>query len=315
MKEFNEFVLEDIIDKAEWQRLQDAFADAAGLEMITVDYMGNSMSQPSRRNKLCELIRNTEGLKECCVRCDSRGCVEAARSGNIFLYMCHCGLVDAAIPLYADNHFFGAVIAGGCMMTEHMSGLEFVHGLSDVRSKIGAELTDTLQRENEISNEDFLKKICAVHEITEIILEKAFFSSQKASKSKWKAKKDDKAGTPSEYIMLDEDSFSKSTPILKPAFDYIAVHFNKKISVKEMADLCHISTSYFSKLFVQQTRMTFSDFVIILRLEWAKQQLAHSENSIADIGYGAGFGDSSHFIKTFKRIEGITPLQYRRRFL
>jgi len=53
------------------------------------------------------------------------------------------------------------------------------------------------------------------------------------------------------------------------------------------------------------------DFVRQLRIEYACHELATSELPIVDIALSAGFFDQSHFTRTFKRLTGIVPSQYR----
>ena len=47
--------------------------------------------------------------------------------------------------------------------------------------------------------------------------------------------------------------FASSNPVLQPAFDYIYAHKHENFSLKEMAKLCHISPSYFSRIFTKET--------------------------------------------------------------
>lgn len=85
--------------------------------------------------------------------------------------------------------------------------------------------------------------------------------------------------------------------------------------MREMAELCHLSPSYFSKLFLREVGENFTDWVNRRKIEWAKEMLRDSSNSITDIASGLGYMDTSYFIKVFKKFEGTTPLAYRQRRL
>ena len=58
---------------------------------------------------------------------------------------------------------------------------------------------------------------------------------------------------------------------------------------------------------------TIGEFVRELRMRWASQQLALAERSLATVAVEAGFCDQSHFNRTFKRLTGMAPGQYRSR--
>jgi len=55
--------------------------------------------------------------------------------------------------------------------------------------------------------------------------------------------------------------------------------------------------------------------IIEYRLNYAIQQLVQTDKPISDISYESGFGDVSHFYKTFKQKMQISPLNYRKKFM
>ena len=55
----------------------------------------------------------------------------------------------------------------------------------------------------------------------------------------------------------------------------------------------------------------FRHYVNRRKVEWAKQRLRQSAESISAIAFSLGYVDTSYFIKVFKKFEGITPLAYR----
>ena len=98
---------------------------------------------------------------------------------------------------------------------------------------------------------------------------------------------------------------------LYPAIAYIASHPGQAVSMAEMADLCHLSPSYFSRLFHREMGEGFTVYVNRQKVELAKVQLRDSNKSISQISAELGYLNISHFINLFKRFEGITPLMYR----
>lgn len=101
-----------------------------------------------------------------------------------------------------------------------------------------------------------------------------------------------------------------SSPVY-PAIAYIERNRHERISMQDMAKLCHLSTSYFSKLFLKETGENYTDYFNRKKINWAKDALSNTDENINLISLNLGFQDTSYFVKVFKRYEGITPSQYR----
>lgn len=99
---------------------------------------------------------------------------------------------------------------------------------------------------------------------------------------------------------------------LQDAIQYIQTHLTEKLDTETLAGLCGYSNSYFSRLFHRTYGMTVSQYILQQRLECAKRLLEQPEQSIAQIAEAAGFSDSSHFIKLFRKTYGETPNVFRR---
>jgi AraC-like DNA-binding protein len=100
--------------------------------------------------------------------------------------------------------------------------------------------------------------------------------------------------------------------VLAPAFKYIKEHKSEHHTVKELAALCHISEGYFSKLFTKSTGESYSSWLLKKRISWAKDLLASTDLTVQEIAEDIGFSDAGHFVRTFKKYEGITPGRYQK---
>lgn len=121
-----------------------------------------------------------------------------------------------------------------------------------------------------------------------------------------------------EIAMIDDDgNVVRATTNLTDyraeyACRYVLAHYNEGISRDQIADLVHLSPGYFSNLFRAETGMSFSDYLITVRIENAKAMLRRFELSVEAISKKCGFNSLAHFSRTFKDRCGISPLKYRK---
>ncbi len=86
------------------------------------------------------------------------------------------------------------------------------------------------------------------------------------------------------------------------------------LSLKMIADEMDISYKYLSDVFKKETGKNFLEYVHDIRNKKAKELLATTEASITDIGEQVGYLSSNTFIKTFKKLNGITPGEFRKNY-
>ncbi len=95
--------------------------------------------------------------------------------------------------------------------------------------------------------------------------------------------------------------------------DYIAAHFCEDISVKQLADMAHMSATHFSRVFKQISGFSPYDYVVNVRLNRAKELLLRSDLSVTRIAYETGFNSEANFVYCFTKNEGISPGKFRKR--
>lgn len=98
---------------------------------------------------------------------------------------------------------------------------------------------------------------------------------------------------------------------LKRVLDYIAASLEENISLAQLSAIAGMSPHYFSELFKQSTGRTPHAYVLVQRIERAKQRLCDPKCSIIDAGLDSGFENPSHFARVFRRLVGTTPSRFR----
>jgi two-component system response regulator YesN len=86
---------------------------------------------------------------------------------------------------------------------------------------------------------------------------------------------------------------------------------NESLSVKDISEHVFLSSSYVCTLFKNETGKTLNQYLTEFRIEKAKNMLLDSRYKIADISTKVGYSDGNYFGKTFKKLVGLSPSEYR----
>jgi ligand-binding sensor protein len=142
--------LKNLIDLEKWQRVQDALAEATEMAIITVDFRGFPVTRHSGCTDFCTAIRNNPLTRKDCYKCDSRGGLEAARGNRPYIYLCHCNIVDVAVPIVVNEKYVGAVMIGQVLLEEEdddEAALEQILMCMDAEGRVQREqLYDAYER-------------------------------------------------------------------------------------------------------------------------------------------------------------------------
>ena len=98
---------------------------------------------------------------------------------------------------------------------------------------------------------------------------------------------------------------------LSKAKDFVHDRFQESISLAEVAEFAEVHPVSLARAFRRTYHCTVGDYVRGLRIELACQKLTGSDASLVEIALSAGFSEQSHFSRTFKRLTGLTPSEYR----
>lgn len=96
---------------------------------------------------------------------------------------------------------------------------------------------------------------------------------------------------------------------------YIEANYDKRIGLDEIALDCSYSKFHLARLFKSVMNMTVIDYLTKIRMEKAKELLAITRDSVKVIAFRTGYSDPNYFSLTFRKYEGLTPLQYRAKAL
>lgn len=98
--------------------------------------------------------------------------------------------------------------------------------------------------------------------------------------------------------------------------EYIETNYhNESLSLDHLSDVFDLKGKHISKLFKEEFGEKFVDFLIRVRMERAEELLKSTENTITEISERVGYVNANSFTRIFRKIYGISPGEYRRKYL
>ncbi|HDR4909503.1 TPA: AraC family transcriptional regulator [Bacillus cereus] len=113
---------------------------------------------------------------------------------------------------------------------------------------------------------------------------------------------------------VKEYKTKKYSNTITTCLNYISQNIYQKISLRELAELLHVNSTYLSGLFKKEVGITLSQYIQREKIEEAKKLLTLTSYSLLDICLWLNFNDQSYFNRIFKKITTMTPKQYREKY-
>jgi two-component system, response regulator YesN len=107
----------------------------------------------------------------------------------------------------------------------------------------------------------------------------------------------------------------KNSNIIIEIEKYLQANFDRDVKLQEISEHFYISREYISRKFKQEFNENISDYVVRFRMKKAKSLLKNSQLKIYEIANMIGYQDDKYFRKVFKKVEGITPNEYREAYV
>ena len=130
----------------------------------------------------------------------------------------------------------------------------------------------------------------------------------------------------SKYFMIDIDRESQSSFAIfngqknhndeevKHAQEFIEQNFNEKITVDQLAEKAACSRRSFERRFKQATNNTIIEYIQRVKIEVAKRNFESTRKNINEVMFDVGYTDTKSFRTVFKKITGLTPIEYRNKY-
>jgi two-component system, response regulator YesN len=103
----------------------------------------------------------------------------------------------------------------------------------------------------------------------------------------------------------------ENIPSVKKACLFIKENYHRDLSLEETANHCNLSTFYFSKIFKENKKQNFINYLTELRINEAMRLLKETDASMKEISSKIGYRDPNYFTRVFKRVVNCSPSDYR----
>ena len=117
----------------------------------------------------------------------------------------------------------------------------------------------------------------------------------------------------SPFVMFNGQKKHEDEPI-KQAQEFIENNLTEKISVEELAVKYAIGKRHFERRFKKATNNTPVEYIQRVKIEAAKKQFESSDKNVNEVMYHVGYSDTKFFRTVFKKITGLSPIEYRNKY-
>ncbi len=307
MKEKNN--LNQILERVSWEKIQNSIAEVTGMAILTVDYRGVPVTSHNGCREFCKQVRNDEKWGRLCQKCDARGSLEGVISQKPYIYRCHFSIIDIAIPIIVEDNYLGAVMAGQVHLREEdekMNPEQILAVPEEELTKKKQELYEYYKRIPAFTSVQLEQAVSLLYHLCDYFVKEAP-SRKESGNLSWELRQEAK-----EPAGEQENEVPKvSNRIIAQAVDYIYSTKSQTYSLTEVANYCHVSAPYLSRLFTKEMGETYSSFVTRLKVTWAKEILQDTDMTVMEISDKLGFSEPGYFIKVFKKYMNDTPMNYR----
>lgn len=102
----------------------------------------------------------------------------------------------------------------------------------------------------------------------------------------------------------------KCSAMIERTKSYLGHHFTEELTLEAVARIQNVSPQYLSKVFKEETRFTFIEYLTRLRVEMAQRLMVESDKSVKEICYDVGYSDPNYFSRLFRKQTGLMPTEY-----
>jgi AraC-like DNA-binding protein/ligand-binding sensor protein len=272
----------------------------------------------------CWCVKSSPELTARCIETENWRTQEAGRRGEPFLHTCYAGVTDLIVPLFSDGRqigalFFGQTLAGTeAELEKSIDELVSSFNLPPDRLRAAAEKMPRvsgarLKASSAVVTllKDYLEQ---AYEVAELRREKTALMGGDEALDEARTKIN--VGEIPTFLIeqLQLKIMQLNAPQVKKALATLKRNYWTNPSHREVARLCAMSESQFSREFRRLTGMTYRHCLLATRLEAAFYLIKKHLLTIEEASAAVGYENSASMQRAFKKFTGLSPRQYIRSY-
>ena len=280
-------LLEALAQSKVYRQYERIFTEATGLPLALrpVEFFGLPFHGKKNENAFCAFLAGGKGSCSLCLQTQGRFKSDPGEQPRSI--QCPFGLTETTVPLRLGERVIG-FLATGQVFTRTPEAATFRKSIRRL-FPLGSAAAKKAARLWKASPAMAPSR----YEATVQLL--TFFAKQLSSLSN----------------QIVTEQANAEPQIVARAREFIAQNKRETLSLATVAKAVGASVFHFCKVFRQSTGLRFTDYVARIRLEDAKTHLMNPNSRISEVAYDVGFQSLTQFNRTFRRIFGQSPTEYR----
>ena len=270
------------VDLPKLRALMQGFHTLTGLKIVLFDAdYREVLACPATQGPFCQSLRSFPASLARCEASNVQSFRRCRTSGELTLYRCHAGLLEATAPIADHGVVRGYVMFG--QIADQRERAAFRDGLVDRLRTLGVD--ETKAREAVAS----VRSVSAerIHAATQIMEACVCY-----------------------LLRYDVVAFRKGR-LIQRIDDFIAAHLCEDLSPRRLCGEFHLSRSNLYRLFTDHVGKSVAAAVRERRMERARRLLRETNLSIRQIAGECGFADDQYFRRVFRQAHGLSVKAYR----
>ena len=226
----------------------------------------------------CRIVRESEKRRELCRLSDEKNCSVCKREGRPVSSICHAGLHETVTPIRYESSIIGYIMFGEYRMEgdgDRAIAYARAEGIDEGRLAAAYSALTVLTE----------RQVRATLEILRSFILEFWLS---------------------DAILLSESALSDRIK------RFIDENLERALTAEEISRSFFVSRQRLYAVFKESFGMPIKQYILNKKMERARHLLTASDKSVAEIAALVGFSDYNNFIQRFKKMNGKTPLAYRR---
>jgi AraC-like DNA-binding protein len=268
---------------------EGVFSKATGLPLALrpLEYWQHEHHNKTNENPFCRMLAERQATVAVCLQSHAEIVQHTGTAPRT--ETCPFGLTETAVPVRLGERTIGFLRIGQVL---RRSAIE-----SD-KSRAAAKLAQCGVRFNGAIRKAWeATPIIPKDKYAAIVRLLSFFAAQLSSLAN--------------QLVLERQN--AEPPLVQKAREYIDKHKTEAMSLADVAKAAGASVFHFCKVFHRTTGLKFTDYVARVRLENARNRLLNPNLRVSEIAYDVGFQSLTQFNRTFKRVFGHSPSEFRAR--